>query len=215
MPILTFGLALAVVLLTSLTWIGPVTVAAIVTLAGWAFFRDFERNSPTEPNILISPADGTVTDICEIDEPDFFQGPVLRIGIFLSVFSVHVNRAPCSGKVSYIKEKPGKCLNAMRSKDASEQNQSTCLGLDCPDHPAQKVMVKQITGAIARRIVCATQIGEQLTSAQRYGMIKFGSRTELYIPRNSDANILVKKGDAVRGGLTRLVRYPQTEHAEG
>lgn len=215
MPILTFGLALVVVLLTSLTWVGPVTVAAIVTLAGWAFFRDFDRNSPTEPNILISPADGKVTDICEIDEPDFFQGPVLRIGIFLSVFSVHVNRVPCSGKVGYIKEKPGKCLNALRSREASEQNQATCLGLDCPEHPAQKVMVKQITGAIARRIVCATKIGEKLTSGQRYGMIKFGSRTELYIPRNSTAEILVKEGDAVRAGLTRLVSYPQTKQGDG
>ena len=207
-PLIAFGVALGVILLTPLTMLYPLIVAGCVSLAGWAFFRDFERHGPSEPNILLAPADGKITDIEEIDEPDFIEGPALRIGIFLSVFSVHVNRVPCSGVVSFIKEKPGKCLNAMRSRAASEQNQSICLGLLCPEHPVGKVMVKQITGAIARRIICATRIDEKLVGGQRYGMIKFGSRTELTIPRDDRAEILVQKGDAVWAGVTRLVRYP-------
>lgn len=207
-PLVAFGLALLVVLLSPLTWLIPVLIASVVTLAGWAFFRDFERDIPTEAHILLAPADGKVTDVCEIAEPEFIKARAIRIGIFLSVFNVHVNRVPCSGQVRYIQEKPGKCLNALRSQEASEQNQATCLGLDCPEHPAGKIMVKQITGAIARRIVCAVNIADKLVAGQRYGMIKFGSRTELYLPLNSDAEILVQKGDVVRAGLTGMVRYP-------
>jgi phosphatidylserine decarboxylase len=207
MPIMFFALALVACFFWPDAKIGLLVTAGVLTLLGMAFFRDFERAVPNEPDILIAPADGTVTDICEMEESDFIQGPVIRIGIFLSVLDVHVNRIPCSGKVMLIKEKPGKCLNAMRSEDASQQNQSTSLGLDCPDHPAGKILVRQITGAIARRIVCATDIGDNLVAGQRYGMIKFGSRTELYLPRNEKAQVLVKKGDKVRGGLTIFVRY--------
>ena len=103
----------------------------------------------------------------------------------------------------------------MRSRAASEQNQSTCLGLTCSQHPVQKVMVKQITGAIARRIICATKIDEKLVAGQRYGMIKFGSRTELYIPRDGNAEILVQTGDSVRAGLTKMVRYPPVTQDNG
>jgi phosphatidylserine decarboxylase len=185
----------------------PQIAAVLLALCVIAFFRDPQREIPDEEGILVSPADGKVTDICEMKESEYIQGRAMRIGIFLSVFDVHINRAPCPGIVEYIKEKPGKCLNAMRSQAASEQNQSNTLGLACPGHPAGKVMVKQITGAIARRIVCACQIGNKLLAGQRFGMIKFGSRTELFFPVNSNVHIVVQKGDIVRAGKTILVRY--------
>ena len=185
----------------------PQLGALLMTLAGWAFFRDFERKIPSEPNILLAPADGRVTDCIEVTEDEFLKSRALRIGIFLSVFDVHVNRSPCAGEVSYLQEHPGKCLNAMRVQAASQFNRAHCLGLNCPEHPARQVMVKQITGAIARRIVCASQVGGKLRAGERFGIIKFGSRTELYLPLDDHADVVVKKGQIVRAGTTVLVRY--------
>ena len=184
--------------------VGTILIIAIAILA---FFRDPHRNVPTDKNILISPADGKITDIVELEEHEFFNGPVTRIGIFLSVFNVHINRAPCAGKVTWKFEKPGLCLNALKSELASQKNQSCSIGLDCPNHPAQQVVVKQITGAIARRIVCDSDKGSELLAGQRYGMIKFGSRTEMYFPKSDKAEILVKKGDKVKAGETIFVKY--------
>ena len=172
-----------------------------------AFFRDPERKVPKADNILLSPADGKITDITELDNHEFFDGPVLRIGIFLSVLNVHINRAPCKGRVSWKFEKPGLCLNALKSELASQKNQSCSIGIDCPDHPARKVVVKQITGAIARRIICDCREGSELIAGERYGMIKFGSRTELFIPKNSAAQIMVKPGDKAKAGETVFVKY--------
>lgn len=179
----------------------------LLWLAGTLFFRDPHRTIPDEPNILLAPADGKVTDITEVEENQYIQGPAMRIGIFLSVFDVHINRAPCAGQVEYIHEQPGKCINAMRYEKASEQNQANSLGLFGKNHAAGKVMVKQITGAIARRIVCKCSIGSELEAGERFGMIKFGSRTELYFPKADNAQVLVAKGDTVRAGRTILVRY--------
>ncbi len=181
-----------------------------ILLAGAAilsFFRDPERRVPSENNVLVSPADGKITDITEVEEHEFFDGPVMRIGIFLSVFNAHINRAPCKGKVSWKHEKPGLCLNALKSELASQKNQSCSIGMDCPDHPAGKVVVKQITGAIARRIVCECSEGSELLTGERYGMIKFGSRTELFIPKSKAADIIVKAGDKVKAGETIMVKY--------
>ena len=181
--------------------------AVVLTIGILAFFRDPQRVIPTENNVLLCPADGKVTDICQVDEQEFIGGPAMRIGVFLSVFDVHINRSPIAGTVGYIKEIPGKCLNAMRSKDASEQNQATCMGLNCDAGPVDKVMVKQITGAIARRIVCECTVGETLAIGEKYGMIKFGSRTELFLPVDDKAQIMVEPGQTVRAGTTILVRY--------
>ncbi len=184
--------------------VGTILLVAIVFLA---FFRDPERNVPTDKNLLLSPADGKITDIVEIEEHEYFDGPVTRIGIFLSVLNVHINRAPCAGRVTWKFEKPGLCLNALKSELASQKNQSCSIGMECPDHPASKVVVKQITGAIARRIVCDCGQGSELLAGERYGMIKFGSRTELFFPRNDAAEILVRKGDPVKAGETVMVKY--------
>ncbi|MHA1565840.1 MAG: phosphatidylserine decarboxylase [Alphaproteobacteria bacterium] len=182
-------------------------VVLVVTLTPLAFFRDPARMVPSDKDILVAPADGKITDVTEVDEAEFLHGPAVRIGIFLSVFDVHLNRSPCAGKVAYIQDHPGKCINAMRSERASAENEANCVGLICPERPAEKVMVKQITGAIARRIVCDCRLDEQLEAGQRFGMIKFGSRTELFVPVDERVEVVVGVGDTVRAGSTVLVRY--------
>lgn len=187
-------------------WWLPVGIVA-VGVAALAFFRDPERQAPAEENMLLAPADGKVTDVTEVDETEFLRGRAVRIGIFLSVLDVHLNRAPCAGKVAYVQAHTGKCINAMRYEKASAENAANSLGLVCGDHAVGKVLVKQITGAIARRIVCDCQIDESLEAGQRYGMIKFGSRTELFVPADGRAEVVVGKGDTVRAGETVMVRY--------
>ena len=209
--VLIFMLAVLTGLISPAALPWPQLALVVILLAVTAFFRDPQRNIPPDPNVLLAPADGKITDIVEVREDEFLKAPALRIGIFLSVFDVHLNRSPCPGRVSYIQAHPGKCINAMRAQDASLHNRSNCLGLDCPDHPAGKVMVKQITGAIARRIVCDCQIDDNLDNGQKFGMIKFGSRTELFIPLDDCAKILVKKGDTVRAGTTIMVSYPTSK----
>lgn len=189
-------------------WVPIVVLAA--GLAPVAFFRDPERQVPGDKDVLLASADGRITDVTEVSEDEFIHGPAVRIGIFLSVFDVHLNRAPCAGKVAYVQEHPGKCINAMRYGKASAENRANCLGLVCDEHPAGVVMVKQITGAIARRIVCDCQPGERLEAGQRFGMIKFGSRTELFVPVDERAEVMVSVGDVVRAGSTVMVRYRST-----
>jgi len=204
-------LIILVALLVFLLWPAGRPWSLVVGVAGavgvLAFFRDPQRKIPEGANLLLAPADGKITDIIEVDQCEYLEGPALRIGIFLSVLDVHLNRSPCAGRVSYLKAHPGKCINAMRWHAASEQNQAQSLGIDCPDHPAGQVLVKQITGAIARRIVCECVLGEELSTGQRFGMIKLGSRTELFLPINSKARVLVEVGQTVRAGSSILVSY--------
>jgi phosphatidylserine decarboxylase len=209
--IMILAITLATGGLCALFWPGaapwPQLGCAILLGAGLAFFRDPQRSIPDAAEALLSPADGKITDITRMDENEFINGPACRIGIFLSVFDVHVNRSPCAGTVSYIHRHAGACHNALNYKLASSKNQAVSLGLDCPGHPAGKVKVKQITGAIARRIVCPCRAGQTLAAGERYGMIRFGSRAEVFVPDNPELDILVQPGDPVRGGLTVLARY--------
>ncbi|MBN1437336.1 MAG: phosphatidylserine decarboxylase family protein [Sedimentisphaerales bacterium] len=211
-------LAISAVLVFWWLWPGgrPWLELGILVLAGalTAFFRDPKRTIPQDWGILVAPADGKVTDIKQLAETEYLKGAATRIGIFLSVLDVHINRVPCAGEVEYIQRHPGKCINALRYEKASAENEALCLGLKCGEHPVGAVMVKQITGAIARRIVCDEPIGAKLEAGQKYGMIKFGSRTELYLPANEGAKIQVKVGDTVRAGTTVLVRY-ERDSAEG
>lgn len=186
----------------------PQLAAALGILAVLAFFRDPHRTvPPNSSDVLLAPADGQVTDIIQVREDEFLRDQVWRIGIFLSVANVHINRSPCAGQVAYVQQHPGKCYNALRSQAASLHNRSASVGLKCLDHPAGNLLVKQITGAIARRIVTAVSPGDRLAAGQRFGMIKFGSRTELYFHCPSESQIIVKKGDKVRAGVTVLVDY--------
>jgi phosphatidylserine decarboxylase len=154
---------------------------------------------------MVSPADGTVSDITRLEDCDLVGGgPAVRIGIFLSVFNVHVNRSPCDGAVASITYKKGKFINAMSHAQASSDNESNTIVLNEPGTTQPVCAVKQIVGLIARRIVCTPKVGQTVTRGERIGMIKFGSRTELYLPMHLDPQILVKEGDKVRGALDIL-----------
>ena len=174
----------------------------------WAFlvlfFRDPKRTIPSDPALLVSPADGKITDIGEIDDPTFVSGKALRISIFLSVLNVHVNRAPRAARVTGLRYFPGKYLNAMRALSAIENEQ---LWIDFEDSATgQPLRVKQIAGAIARRIVCHLRPGDQVSAGERFGMIKVGSRTEVFLPATLVGEVLVKIGQTVRGGSSALLR---------
>ncbi len=182
------------------------TVLGLVLLWILMFFRDPPRRCPDEPNLLLAPADGKVTDIERIDDGGFVGGPALKIGIFLSIFNTHINRAPCSVRVESITYKKGKYLNAMNPL-SGRVNESNDVGLVRTENPKDRLLVRQISGAIARRIVCATSVGSEMAGGQQFGMIKFGSRTELYLPARENAKCLVRIGDKVKAGLTPLVKY--------
>src|SRR6266446_113726 len=173
-----------------------------------AFFRDPERTVPADPNLIVAAADGTVMDIVECDENQVLKTKTRRVGIFLSIFDVHTNRAPIDGRVIYRQHQQGLCLDARRS-DCSEKNESVTWAFE---NPCVTIVVRQITGAIARRIVAWAQVGDELKKGDRFGMIRFGSRTELYLPL--DAELLVKVGDHVFGGATIVARLAQTEESE-
>ncbi len=174
-----------------------------------AFFRDPYRAVPPANNLLLAPADGKVTDIEIVEEAGHIGEPALRIGIFLSIFDVHINRAPCNVKVERITYRKGEYKNAMNPV-SGRVNESNTLELVRTDSPNDKLIVRQISGAIARRIVCRTSRGRQLTGGEKFGMIKFGSRTELYVPAGENVKCLVRKGDKVKAGLTALIKYETT-----
>ena len=181
-------------------------VLAVILVWILAFFRDPERRCPQGKNLLLAPADGRVTDVEVVEEDGFIGGPALRIGIFLNIFDVHINRAPCNVKIEKIAYKKGRYKNAMNPK-SGRVNESNDLWLVRTDSPSDRLLVRQISGAIARRIVCAAREGQELAGGEKFGMIKFGSRTELYVPVSENAQCLVKTGDKVKAGLSSLVRY--------
>lgn len=164
------------------------------------FFRDPRRPIPDEPGLLVSPADGRVTDIGEMEEKEVTGGRMLRVGIFLSVFDVHVNRAPAAGRVMYTADHPGNYHDA-RSPMASTHNAARTWAFDCD---GTILVVRQITGAIARRIVPWALPGDRLARGEHFGMIRFGSRTEIFVPLGT--GIAVKIGQHVKGGSTVLGR---------
>lgn len=165
------------------------------------FFRDPERKIVTSPGQIVSPADGKVIAIEEVDERDFFGGRCKRISIFLSIFDVHINRAPIGGTVEMVKYQKGK-FGFAHTDSASRHNESNTIGIDGEDI---KVVVKQITGAVARRIVCTCRPEQSLAIGERIGLIKFGSRTELYLPLECD--IMVSAGQKVKGGISLIGAY--------
>jgi phosphatidylserine decarboxylase len=168
-----------------------------------AFFRDPEREVPTDLNIIVAPADGTVMDIVEIDENQVLETKTRRVGIFLSIFDVHTNRAPIDGRIIYRQHRPGLCLDARRP-DCSQKNESMMWAFE---NSRVTIVVRQITGAIARRIVGWANVGDELRKGERFGMIRFGSRTELYLPLS--ATVLVGVGDHVAGGSTAIARLSE------
>jgi len=170
-----------------------------------SFFRDPPRKIPDDSHCIVSPADGVVVDITPLAQYDFIDGPAVRIGIFLSIFNVHINRAPLSGRVVELHYHPGEFLNAMRPESA-ERNEFMWIGFEQTDPPAQRFAVRQISGMLARRIVCTLQPGQTVTKGEKFGMIKLGSRTELILPAGA-VEIVAKVGDSVRAGSQIVARW--------
>jgi phosphatidylserine decarboxylase len=175
-----------------------------------SFFRNPRRPIPTDPGLVVSPADGKIVLIEEIPHDDFIGGPAVLVGIFLSVFNVHINRVPVASRIVGLTYKKGKFLNALRASSARE-NEQMILRIEESHAPHRRMIVRQIAGAIARRIVCWVAPGDELGRGDQFGMIKLGSRTELVIPKDSDLAIKIRVGDNVKAGLTVIARYDRPE----
>lgn len=180
-----------------------------VSLFFWAiavgvllFFRDFPRSVVAQPNEVVSPADGTVVGVEILDNSPYFEGKSVRLSIFMSVFNVHVNRIPFDGTVHAIRYEPGQYKNAMRP-ESSQLNESNAVWLKTDSGP---ITVRQISGAVARRIVCRAVVGSPVKKGEKFGMIKFGSRVELYLPEYAIPTVTV--GDKPRAGITVVARFP-------
>lgn len=189
-------------------WFWP---AALPFAALWifviAFFRDPARVRDYAPGEFCAPADGRITEVTDLEHYPPINGPAVRIGIFLSIFNVHVNRMPCTGRVISVQHRPGSFLDA-RHADSGPLNESNTLVLDPGIALPGPVVVRQVVGVLARRIICHATVGQEWPIGGRFGIIKFGSRTELIIPRRCETEIRVSVGDRVRGGLTILARQP-------
>jgi phosphatidylserine decarboxylase len=191
-------------------WLWLLIIPVLVWL--FAFFRDPERAVPVDQDIMVSPADGTVSDISELPHDELLGGPAVRVGIFLSVFNVHINRSPCDGKVLEAYYKKGKFINAMRHQLASDENESNTIVMGEPTTGKPIAVVKQIVGLIARRIIFSADKGQQLRRGERIGMIKFGSRTELTVPKWLEPQVQVKVGQTVRGAADVIFKLGKPIH---
>ena len=189
---------------TVLHWWWLMVLAALLILFCVNFFRDPDRNIPPGENDVVAAADGHVAEIVEIEEDEVLKTKCKRVGIFLSVFDVHVNKAPIAGKITYTKHYPGTYpgpyLDA-RHADVSKFNEALTWAFE---GAKATLVVRQITGKIARRIVPWSKVGDVVPKGFRFGMIRFGSYTEIYMPL--DAEVTVKIGDKVLGGATVIAR---------
>jgi len=192
-------LVLAMVFSTISRWLGRIFYLA--TAFTLYFFRDPERQIPEGDCLIVSPADGKVVGIDSVEHVPFLDGPAKRVSIFLSVFDVHINRSPIKGKIAYRHYSPGEFLAAFEPK-ASVKNEQNAVGIE--DGDGYRVLVKQIAGLIARRILCWKNPGDQVGAGERFGLIRFGSRTEIYMPL--DARIEVRLGQRVQGGSSVIAR---------
>ena len=175
-------------------------VAILLTvIALWCayFFRDPDRTGPRGAALVIAPADGRVAMITEVDEPRFIQGRAKRISIFMNVFNVHVNRYPVDGRVDFVWYNKGKFLNAAAEKSSLE-NEQMSVGIVMPS--GVRILTRQIAGLIARRIVTYSKIGDEAHQGERFGIIRFGSRVDVFIPVTSV--VRVKLGDMTTAGTT-------------
>jgi len=177
----------------------------LLLLALWVayFFRDPERTGDRGPSLVVSPADGKLIMITEVDEPSFVKGRAIRLSIFMNVFNVHVNRYPVDGVVKHIHYNKGKFFNAAAEKSSLE-NEQMSVGIETGRH---RVLVRQIAGLIARRIVTYSKLGESVKQGDRMGIIRFGSRVDVFLPLGS--TIRAKLGDVTTAGVTILAVLPK------
>ncbi len=189
-------------------WFAVPVVAVFAGVWLWVlwFFRDPTRTIPAGDGLFVSPADGVVTDITPLGADSELGCEGVRIGVFMSLFDVHVNRVPCDGVVARMASNVGKNLD-VRRRDAWRLNESHLLLLDhAADGATYPVGVRQVAGLVARRIVCRVAPGDRLSRGQRFGLIKFGSRLELLLPSALGAEPVVRIGQRVRAGSTPLAR---------
>ncbi|MBI5779098.1 MAG: phosphatidylserine decarboxylase family protein [Planctomycetes bacterium] len=181
-----------------------VILPALLFLFTLYFFRDPYRKIPEGDNLIVSPADGTIIEIADVNEDTFIKEPSVKVAIFLSVFNVHINRAPCDGKITLLDYRKGRFLVASEP-EASSQNERNSIGITAGH--SLKILVRQIAGIIAQRIVCGLEMNQQVKRGDRIGMIKFGSRTEVYISKNKLERLEVKVNDKVKGGESIIGVY--------
>jgi len=186
-----------------LAWLGLAPVIAVAAF-GLHFFRDPERATPAARDALLAPSDGVVTQIHTVDDPDFPGGRALRISVYLSPYDVHLNRVPRAGTVQAVRYFPGRFLNA-RHRDCARVNEQ--LWVDLIDDDGRHLRVKQISGALARRLVCWLAIGERVVPGDRYGMIKYGSRADVLVTPGADVAVAVEVGQRVVAGQTVMLRF--------
>ena len=188
-------------------WLRIVLILVAAFISGFSlnFFRDPDRtiaaNGKPIEKLLVSPADGKIVEIKATDEPEFLKGAATRISIFMSPLDVHVNRSPITGTVEYFRYVKGEFLVA-HAPEATHRNERAMIGLS---NGSRKILFAQVAGYIARRIVCEAKVGDRLQAGERFGMIKFGSRVDIYLPPAT--NILVKSGEIVRAGETVLGEF--------
>lgn len=201
LPFILIGAGITILLLIpGFVWL-PVA-AGIVTLFVVFFFRDPERNPPSGSELVLSPADGRVLEVVTVEgDRNPLGEPAVKVSIFMSIFNVHVNRIPMDGVIEEIRYHPGKFLSADLDK-ASSENERNIVILRTSE--SRRIVVTQIAGLIARRIVCRVADGEQMTAGQRFGLIRFGSRLELLMP--ADTTISVRRGDRTQAGVTIIGR---------
>ena len=178
-------------------------VLLLLALCVAYFFRDPERTGDRGPSLVVAPADGKLIMITEIGEPSFIGGRAIRLSIFMNVFNVHVNRYPVDGIVKYINYNKGKFFNAAAEKSSLE-NEQMSVGVETGRY---RVLVRQIAGLIARRIVTYSKLGERVRQGDRMGIIRFGSRVDVFLPLGS--TVRAKLGDATTAGVTILAELPK------
>lgn len=183
--------------------VAGVGIALLLALFCVFFFRNPQRTIPNGKGIVVSPADGRVMDIETLDENNYVHAPAVRVRIFLSLFNVHINRTPIDGQVDWVRTVPGEFLPAWRD-EAGTVNARNYIGLATE---WGKILVVQITGLVARRLVCWVKSGDRLSTGERFGLIRFGSCTELYLPPESI--VLVQAGEKVRGGETIIAKFSE------
>ena len=197
-------IAIAWIIVAVLAWfrLWPALVLWL-PIAVWviAFFRDPVRSGPRGDDLILAPADGKVVSVIPIDEPAFVRGQTTRVSIFMNVFDVHVNRYPARGRVAYRHYMEGRFLNAAGDK-ASSDNEQSSVGLDSP---RGRILIRQIAGLVARRIVTDHVEGTEVMQGDRMGLIRFGSRVDVFLP--APAAAMVRPGDVTRAGLTVIGQW--------
>jgi phosphatidylserine decarboxylase len=206
LPFIAGGLGILALLLALAAWLGGWWLwpaLGWLPVALWVpwFFRDPDRSGPRGDHILVAPADGKVVSVVEVEEPDFLRGPATRVSVFMNVFSVHVNRHPVDGTVEYRNYRAGQFVNATLEK-ASEDNEQMSIGIQSR---SGALMVRQIAGLVARRIVTDAQVGDAVRQGERLGLIRFGSRVDTFVPPGT--RVMVQPGDHTTAGTTVLAEW--------